>query len=129
MLKLSITPRFNDTDALGHINNASIVTWFENARRPIFEMFIPDLDPKKWCLIIAKIEVEYLAQTNYRDSVEIQTTAEKIGNSSMTIRHNAFQNGTKVATGSVVMVHFDYQANKSKIIPDDIRQKLEAIKN
>lgn len=125
MLTLNITPAFNDTDALGHINNASIVTWFENARRPIFEWFVPSLDPKDWCLIIAKLEVEYLAQTTYKDGVEIKTSVEKLGNSSFTLRHDAFQKNTKVATGSVVMVHFDYKAQKSQPIPSDIREKLQ----
>lgn len=55
MLELTFHPRFNDTDALGHINNASAASWFEEARRPIFEIFIPDLDPKKWNLILARI--------------------------------------------------------------------------
>ena len=36
MFTKTITPRFNDTDALEHINNASFVSWFEDARRPIF---------------------------------------------------------------------------------------------
>lgn len=30
---------------LGHINNASYATWFEEARRFIFRFFVPDLDP------------------------------------------------------------------------------------
>ena len=33
MYKIEIDPRFKDTDALGHINNASFITWIEEARR------------------------------------------------------------------------------------------------
>ena len=125
MLVSSFYPRFNDTDALGHINNATVATWFEDARRPIFQIFIPDLDPKKWNLIIARLEIDYLAQASYTDKTEIQTTLPKIGNSSMTVEQLAIQNGTQVAKGKTIMVYFDYSLNKSIPIPSDIKQKLE----
>ena len=55
----SLMPRFSDTDALGHINNTTIPVWFEGAREPVFKLFTPDLNPKDWHLIIAKIEINY----------------------------------------------------------------------
>ena len=85
MFTHGLLPRFNDTDALGHINNSSFATWFEVARRPLFQVFVPDLDPKKWNLIIARVEIDYLAQTNYQDEVMIETYLEKLGNSSLVI--------------------------------------------
>ena len=47
MLVDTITPRFCDTDALGHISNTTLPVWFEGARDPIFRWFTPDLDPQK----------------------------------------------------------------------------------
>ena len=125
MLELKITPRFNDTDGLGHINHAQIVTWFEEARRPLFKLFIPDLDPKNWNLILARIEVDYLAQMTYMGEVEVKTCFEKLGNSSITIQHEAWQDGVLGAKGRCVMVHFDYKAQKSLAIPAEIRRELE----
>jgi acyl-CoA thioester hydrolase len=124
MMKLEITPRFNDTDALGHINNAAIATWFEEARREIFKFFIPDLDPKKWNLILARIEIDYLRQSYYQRSVVIETEFEKIGNSSMTIIQRALQDGEVMSVGKSIMVHFDYSSNTSSKIPDQIREKM-----
>lgn len=127
MLEMKLTPRFNDTDALGHINNAVIASWFEEARRPIFKIFTPDLDPKKWNLIIARVEIDYLAQCHYQDEVTVETKFEKIGNSSMTIVQIVKQNDIEVAKGKCVMVHFDYQENKSKPISEEIRNKLDLL--
>ena len=121
----NILPRFNDTDALGHINNATFLTWFEAARRPIFELFNPGLSIKDWNLILARVEVDYLGQTNYEDEVIIESYLEKIGNSSMVICHEVFQNKQKVCVGKAIMVHFDYEINKSALIPDNIRSELE----
>ena len=124
MLEKTITPRFNDTDALGHINNATFLSWFEDARRPIFELFVPNLEITQWNLIIARVEVDFLEQTKYEEDVKIETTFEKIGNSSMTIIQHAIQNGKKVASGKCIMIHFDYSENKSRPIPEEIRTKL-----
>lgn len=120
-----VEPRFSETDALGHINNTVLPIWFEEARTPIFEMFCPGLDPQNWHLIIAKIDVEFLGELFYGKTIEIRTFMKKIGNSSMVIGHEAWQDGEKRAQGSAVMVHFDHHSKSSKPIPDNIRQILE----
>ena len=120
-----VEPRFSETDALGHINNTVLPVWFEEARTPIFEMFCPGLDPQNWHLIIAKIEVEFLGELFYGKAIEIRTFMKKIGNSSMVIGHEAWQEGEKRAQGSAVMVHFVHDSKSSKPIPDNIRQVLE----
>jgi len=126
-MEFTFNPRFNDTDALGHINNASIATWFEEGRRPIFEFFIPDLDPKKWNLIIARIEIDYLAQGYYQKSTTIKTTVEKIGNSSFVLLQEAIQDETVISRGKSFLVSFDYANQKSVSIPDAIRTKLQGL--
>lgn len=120
-------PRFNDTDALGHINNASYSTWFEEARRPIFEFFVPDLDPKKWCLIIARVEIDFVAQGNYQKLATVKTRVEKVGNSSFVLLQEAFQDDKVICRGKSFLVHFDYGSQKSVVIPNEIRKKLEAL--
>lgn len=125
MLNYTLIPRFNDTDALGHINNSTYSTWFEDARRPVFEFFVPDLDPKKWNLILARVEIDFLAQGEYQKSVEIRTLVEKIGNSSFVLLQEAFQDEKIICRGKSVLVHFDYETQKSSPIPGAIRVKLE----
>lgn len=126
-MEYSFKPRFNDTDALGHINNASIATWFEEGRRPVFEYFVPDLDPRKWNLIIARLEIDYLAQGYYQKTTTVKTKVEKIGNSSFVLLQEAIQEGTIISRGKAFLVSFDYKTQKSVPIPDLIRKKLEAI--
>lgn len=127
MIELTMKPRFNDTDALGHINNASYATWFEEGRRPVFELFVPDLDPKKWNLIIARIEIDYLAQGHYQKLTTIKTRVEKVGNSSFVLIQEAFQDGVAICRSKSFLVHFDYGHQKSVTIPDAIRSRLEAL--
>lgn len=124
MLEYTLTPRFNDTDALGHINNAVYSTWFEEARKPIFQFFIPDLDPKKWTLILARVEIDFVAQGHFQKKAVIKTGVEKIGNSSFVLIQEAYQDELLVCRGKSILVHFDYSSQKSKAIPDEIRVKL-----
>ncbi|WP_422139613.1 acyl-CoA thioesterase [Endozoicomonas sp. ALC020] len=120
----TLAPRFCETDALGHINNTVLPVWFEQAREPICRLFTPGLDTESWRLIIARIEVDYTAELKYGADVEIRTCLEKVGNSSMHIHHEAWQNNVLAARGKAVVIHYDFAAGKATSIPEDIRQAL-----
>lgn len=124
MFYLEIQPRFSDTDALGHISNTSLPVWFEQARTPVFEIFHPSLDVKTWPLIIARMEIDLMAQSYWHMPVQIRTGIGKIGNSSFHVIQEAFQNDKQIARGVAVLIHFDYDTEKSLPIPDDIRTRL-----
>jgi len=121
MFKEQITPRFSDTDALGHINNTMVPIWFEGARDPVFKLFMPKLDIKDWQLILAKITVEYHGQFFYGSPIELRTYISRIGGSSFDVYQELWQNDKKCASGTAVMVHFCYQKQTSKKIPEDIK--------
>ena len=126
-MEYTFKPRFNDTDALGHVNNASFATWFEEGRTPIFEYFVPDLDPKKWNLIVARIEIDYLAQGYYQKLTTVKTYVEKIGNSSFILLQEAIQDERVISRGKSFLVSYDYENQKSKPIPDEVKDKLKKL--
>ncbi|MBC7086568.1 MAG: acyl-CoA thioesterase [Methanomethylovorans sp.] len=127
MFITTVTPRFGDADGLRHINNIAISEWFEQARNPIFRFFTPDLDLcyEKWKLILARTEFDYIGQMYYGEDVEIRTYIVRIGNTSFTIGHEAWQQGELKAKGQAVTVHYDFLNKRSVPIPDDIRKKLQ----
>ena len=127
MLQETIAPRFCETDALGHINNTALPVWFEKAREPIFRLFTPQMRVEGWKLILARIDVEFLAQIFYGADVELKTCLEKVGNSSMVIHHEAWQEQKLCARGKAVLIHYNYAEQKSEPIPGDIRQELLAL--
>ncbi|MDO5849208.1 MAG: thioesterase family protein [Methanobrevibacter sp.] len=127
MFKISMTPRFGDIDGLRHVNNNVLGVWFETGRNDIFRFFTPNLslDYEDWKLILVRTEYDYLGQMFFDGDVEIRTYITKIGNSSFTIGHEAWQDNELKAKGLAVLVHFDFIEQKSVPIPDDIRTKLE----
>ena len=108
-----VMPRFSETDALGHINNTVLPVWFEAARVPIFKFFTPDLNPHDWKLIIAKIEASFVGELFYAHEVTIKTAVEHIGNSSFTIKQEAWQQGKCCVVGKTVLVRYNFK-NKAK---------------
>ncbi len=120
-----IQPRFSETDALGHINNAVVPVWFEQARSPIFEIFVPGLAPEDWNLILARVEVDYLAELFYQSSVTIKTGIERVGEKSLTVKQEVWQKETLAAQGKAVLVYFDHKNKRSEVIPDSIKQRLQ----
>jgi acyl-CoA thioester hydrolase len=124
MFYFELQPRFSDTDALGHISNTTLPVWFEQARMPLFSIFHPTLDVKTWPLIIARVEIDFVAQSYWHLPVEVRTGVGKIGNSSFHVIQEAWQDGKQIARGTAVLIHFDYSSEKARSIPDDIRAEL-----
>jgi len=124
MFTEKLMPRFSDTDALGHINNTMVPIWFEGARDPIFRLFTPELNIAQWPLILAKIDVSFQAQMFYGKNIEVRTFMGRIGGASFDVYQELWQNNEKCASGTAVMVNFDYQSQASKKIPDEIRAEL-----
>lgn len=125
MWKKNVTPRFGDIDGLRHINNCMLPQWFELAREPLFRLFHPDLSLEGWQLIMARISVDFVAQMRLGSDIEIRTYVKKIGRSSMTVYHEAWQSGQIGAKGEAVIVYYDFVNQKSLPIPEDIRKSLE----
>jgi len=124
MFHLELEPRFSDTDALGHISNTTLPVWFEQARTPVFRIFHPTLEAETWPLIIARLEIDLMAQSYWHIPVKIRTGIGKIGNSSFHVVQEAWQGDKQIARGVAVLIHFDYETEKALPIPEDIKARL-----
>lgn len=126
MFSATVKPRFYETDAFRHVNNIVVAGWFETAREPIFNIFNDGGEAYELPLILAKIEINYVAQIYYGHEVTLKTAIEHVGNSSFIVRHEAWQQGKLVATGTAVQVHFDHNTQKSQPLSDSLRAELTA---
>jgi acyl-CoA thioester hydrolase len=121
-----ISPRFGDTDMLGHVNNVAIATWFETARNTIFKMFAQNgiINIEDFPLLMVHSEYDFKKMIFLQPDVEIVSRVSHIGNKSFTVSHEARQNGAVCAAGSVVIVYYDQAQKASAPIPDDKRALL-----
>jgi acyl-CoA thioester hydrolase len=125
MFSTVIHPRFSDTDALGHINNTVIPVWFLEAREPVLRLFSPSLDMREAALAVVRIEVDYLAETRFGSDVEVRTRVTRIGNSSLQLTQELWQDGTMTARGLATLVNFDPTQRRASAIPNHVRTALE----
>lgn len=125
MFELEIVPRVSETDGAGHVNNCVIPIWFEAGRRPIFRYLTPNLLFRDWKAALVNMNVDYVKQTYFQDKVVVRTWIKKIGNKSFQVYEEILQNNELCARGTATYVYFDYQEQKSKIIPAHIQSQLE----
>lgn len=125
MYETIIEPRVSETDGVGHINNTTIPIWFEASRNRIFKLFTPDHSFKKWKMIILNMNVTYKSQIYFGQDVLIKTWVSRIGNSSLELYEEIWQNNILCAEGEVTYVNFNLDTQKSERIPDAIRKELE----
>jgi acyl-CoA thioester hydrolase len=119
--RTDIQVRFNDTDMLGHLNNTAYALYAEQARVEFFR----SLGMGRITLILAHISLDFRQQVTFGDKVHVITTVGRVGNSSVTLLQNVFANGELSAEIKSVVVLFDYESQKPKAIPSELRVRLE----
>jgi acyl-CoA thioester hydrolase len=127
MLTTTVTPRFGEIDGLGHVNNVVLAEWFELARNPLFRIFDPglSLSHDTWPLIMAHTDYDFVGEIFFQPEVEIIACVSRVGTKSFTVYHEAWQGGRLCATGSAVIVHYDFINRKSTPIPEGKKKALE----
>jgi acyl-CoA thioester hydrolase len=121
--------RYGDLDPQGHVNNAKYLTYFEQARIYYLiqlGLFSRDQSFMEVGVIIADVHVTYHATTHYGDSIKVGVRTVKIGNKSITTEQCVMDanTGKVTATGTVVLVTFDYEGLKPIPVPAEWRQKI-----
>lgn len=125
MFEVTITPQFADINPLGYVNNSIVGNWFEVGRNNFFRFFTPKLDFENWELILVKNTQKFLKHMIFNENVTIKTYVSHIGNTSFTLYHEAYQSGELKATGTAVLVNFDFEKQTKKPIKPSIKAKLE----
>lgn len=124
-----IEVRFRDIDVLGHVNNATTLTYVETARVPYIvalgvapaQAGIGDIS-----FIVAHINCDFRRPIFFGQRVEVGTRTVQVGRSSLKLEHRVEANGQIAAEGYCVLVHFDYRANSSKPVTPEMIARIEA---
>ena len=123
--------RYGDLDAQGHVNNAKYLTYFEQARVCYWTevgLFSKEQSFTEIGVIIADIHIKYEEPIHWGLPIRIGVRITKIGNKSLTVDQCVVDDSGEhtYANGTVILVAYDYTAQRSLQVPDSWRQKLEA---
>lgn len=121
--KTPIQLRFKDVDALGHVNNANHLSFFELARIHFFDEVIgEEIDWNKTGMILARATVDYKQPVFLQDKVFVYTWLVKTGTTSFELAYELVKtekDGTEslLATGTSVIVCYSYADKKPVPVP------------
>jgi acyl-CoA thioester hydrolase len=129
-LWLGMPLRYQDLDPLGHVNNAGLPMFFEQARCEFFHKVLKTKGREHLDTVLARITMDYLKEIHYPGHVEIGTICTRIGTKSLTLAHGVFSGAgeTCLGTGEAILVIYDLVTRTSVPIPADVREALAALK-
>jgi acyl-CoA thioester hydrolase len=120
-------PRFRDTDAMGHINNAVYVTYLEVARQEYWRAIAGVPDYRRVPFILAHVTIDFRAEALVNDVLLLGIRCGAVGTKSFTFEYEIREKTSSrlVVEASSVQVCYDYGTKRSMSVPDDLRRQLE----
>ncbi len=117
--------RFNDIDLIGHVNNATFLTYFEEARWKFFAEVFGRENITKLNFIIASINIDYVNPIFPLDEPLVRMWVSDIGRTSFRFNYRIVsKDGSKLfASGSSVQVFYDYSENRPMKVPEEFISK------
>jgi len=123
-----ISVRYGDLDPQWHVNNARFVTYIEQARIA-YVMELGLFSGESFFdlgLIVADVHMAYLRPIKITQNIRVGVRVSRLGNKSMFFEYaiEDADTGEVAATAETVMVSYDYHADRSRILPDEWRQRI-----
>jgi acyl-CoA thioester hydrolase len=123
-----LRPRFRDTDAMGHINNAVYVTYLEVARQEYWRAFRGNEDYRVVPFILARAEIDFRSEALMFETLDLCIRCSFVGNKSFGFDYMICESVSKrlVVRARSVQVFYDYASKLSIPCPPEMRERLEA---
>ncbi len=118
-----IEVRYGDLDPQGHVNNAKFLSYMEQGRVFYFKQL------KLWeggsflnfGIILADVQITFHKAIQFGDPIRVGVRISRLGNKSMTSEYRIedARDATEFASGTSVLVAYDYQNKHSVPIPEE----------
>ncbi|HJW09896.1 MAG TPA: thioesterase family protein [Holophagaceae bacterium] len=120
--------RFRDLDALGHVNNAVVLSYLEQARFHWWKQHLAGRGFQEEGFLLARMEVDYRRPILMEDRVRVELHCTRIGNSSFDLAYRVIkaQDGALLAEARSVQVMLDFAAERPMPLRPETRRWLES---
>ncbi|MFC6617934.1 acyl-CoA thioesterase [Deinococcus radiophilus] len=98
-----IQTRYSDTDAMGHLNNGTYIIYLETARVEMLRGMGLSLTDIR--TVLARVELDYVAEIKLEQDVVVDTLLERLGHSSYTFVARVTADGIPCAYARTVQVN------------------------
>ena len=123
-----IEVRYGDLDPQGHVNNAKYLTYIEQGRVFYWKQL------KLWeggsfmdiGVILADVQLTFKKAIQFGDPVRVGVRISRLGNKSMDCEYSIedARDASVFATGTSVLVAYDYHNLRSVAIPEEWRKTI-----
>jgi acyl-CoA thioester hydrolase len=122
---VKIQIRFSDIDVMGHVNNATYLSYFEYTRMYYFEKLLGlEWNWDEHGILLVRNEVEYLKPIFLNDQPIIEMYIGQIGNKSFTFHYEVRVKNTIYTKALSKLVCYNSKMKKTIIIPKIMRSSL-----
>lgn len=124
---LELEVQWRDIDAAGHVNNAAYFSFMESARIKAFRDVFGWRDVAEVHAIVAHAECDFEVPLGMGDTLVVKVRPGRVGETSFEFTYAMTDQttGRTVASGRTVQVMYDYDAQKKRPVPEDLRKLLE----
>jgi acyl-CoA thioester hydrolase len=126
----TISTRWMDNDAYGHVNNVVYYSWFDTAvNAHLIEQGALDIHQGETIGLVVETQCNYFAPVAFPQTVEAGLRVAKIGASSVRYEVGVFLQGEPltVAKGHFVHVYVDRATRRPSEVPAPLKKVLEAL--
>ena len=123
----TITTRWSDNDAYGHVNNTIYYQWFDSAvNQWLVGQELLDIAGGDPIGLVVETGCRYFAPLSFPGEVEVGMGIERVGSSSVTYRLGVFAPGaeTPAAEGHFTHVYVGRDSRRSVPLPPEWRTRL-----
>jgi len=126
----TITTRWMDNDAYGHVNNVVYYSWFDTVvNAHLIEQGVLDIHAGGTIGLVIETQCNYFASLAFPQTVEAGLRVARIGKSSVRYEVGLFLQGEALtaAKGHFVHVYVDRATRRPTELPAPLKKVLEAL--
>ena len=126
----SITTRWMDNDAYGHVNNVVYYSWFDTAVNAyLIEQGVLDIEHGQTIGLVIETRCNYFAPLAFPQTVEAGIRVAHLGYSSVRYEVGLFAQGEALsaAGGHFVHVYVNREARRPTALPANLKTVLETL--
>jgi len=127
----SISTRWMDNDAYGHVNNVVYYSWFDTVvNAHLIEQGALDIHHGETIGLVVETQCNYFSGIEFPQAVEAGLRVAHMGKSSVRYEVGLFVQGEPLtaARGHFVHVYVDRATRRPAVLPDKLKSVLEALK-
>lgn len=124
LIRIPIAVRWRDLDALNHVNNASFLTYVEEARLIWFASLPDPWIDENISPLLAAAHVNFRRPIQWPARIAVELFVERLGTTSLTLGHRIVAEDdpqTVYADGHSVLVWIDRRGGRPTALPESVR--------